>query len=153
MNRKLVMGAVVAALAIVAAGCGGGGGGGSALSKEEYSSQLNKICTELNDKNKAIGDPQSIDEVVTKGPQLQDAFQSAIDEVEDLNPPDELKDAHERFLSLGKQIHSKIDNLIDAAKETNQAELQEIGSSFDPLEKESNDIATKQLGAPACAEG
>ena len=82
MNRKLVMGAVVAALAIVAAGCGGGGGGGGgALSKEEYSSQLNKICTELNDKNKAIGDPQSIDEVVTKGPQLQDAFQSAIDEV------------------------------------------------------------------------
>jgi hypothetical protein len=152
VNKKLVTGAVVAALAIVAAGCGGGGGGNS-LSKEEYSSQLNKICTELNDKNNAIGDPGSIDDVVTKGPQLQEAFQSAIDEVENLNPPDELKDAHERFLSLGKQIHSKIDDLIDAAKKKDAAKLQQIGATIDPLNKESNDIAKNQLGAPACAQG
>jgi hypothetical protein len=148
------MGAVVAALAIVAAGCGGGGGGGGgALSKEEYSSQLNKICTELNDKNKAIGDPQSIDEVVTKGPQLQDAFQSAIDEVENLNPPDELKDAHERFVSLGRQIHSKIDDLIAAAKKKDLAKAQQIGATIDPLNTESNEIARTKLGAPACDQG
>jgi hypothetical protein len=150
--KKLVMCAAVTVLAIVAAGCGGGGGG-SALSKDEYSARLNHICEELNAKNKEIGDPGSVEDVVQKGPKLNDAFQEAIDEVEDLNPPDELKDAHERFLSLGKQIHSKIDNLIDAAKENNQAELQEIGTSIDPLDKESNDIATKQLGAPACAQG
>ena len=152
MKKKLVIGAVAAVLAIVAAGCGGGGGGNS-LSKEEYSSQLNKICTELNDKNNAIGDPQSIDEVVTKGPQLQDAFQSAIDEVENLNPPDELKDAHERFLSLGKQIHSKIDDLIAAAKKKDLAKAQQIGATIDPLNTESNEIARTKLGAPACDQG
>jgi hypothetical protein len=152
VKKKLVMGAVVAALAIVAAGCGGGGGG-SALSKEEYSSQLNKICTELNDKNKAIGDPGSVDEVVTKGPQLQDAFQSAIDEVEALKPPAELKAAHERFVSLGRQIHSKLDDLIDAAKKKNLAKAQQIGATIDPLNTESNEIARTKLGAPACDQG
>ena len=151
MKKKVVMGAVAAALAIVAAGCGGGGS--KSLSKEEYSSQLNTICTELNDKNKAIGDPQSIDEVVTKGPQLQDAFQSAIDEVENLNPPDELKDAHERFVSLGKQIHSKIDDLIAAAKKKDLAKAQQIGATIDPLNTESNEIARTKLGAPACDQG
>jgi hypothetical protein len=149
--KKLAIAAVLA-LVLIAAGCGGGGGGKS-LSKEEYSSQLNTICTELNDKNKAIGDPQSIDEVVTKGPQLQDAFQSAIDEVENLNPPDELKDAHERFVSLGKQIHSKIDDLIAAAKKKDLAKAQQIGATIDPLNTESTEIARTKLGAPACDQG
>ena len=149
--KKLAIAAVLA-LVLIAAGCGGGGGGTS-LSKEEYSSQLNTICTELNDKNKAIGDPQSIDEVVTKGPQLQDAFQSAIDEVENLNPPDELKDAHERFVSLGRQIHSKIDDLIAAAKKKDLAKAQQIGATIDPLNTESNEIARTKLGAPACDQG
>ena len=150
--KKLVMCGTVTVLAIAAAGCGGGGGG-SALSKDEYSARLNTICEELNEKNKEIGEPGSVEQVVRKGPELNDAFQEAIDEVEDLNPPDELKEAHVRFLALSKQIHSKIDDLIDAAKEGNPAELNEIGTSIDPLDKESNDIATKQLGAPACAEG
>ena len=148
--KKLAIAGVLA-LVLVAAGCGGGGG--KSLSKEEYSSQLNKICTQLNAKNKAIGDPQSIADVVTKGPQLQDAFQSAIDEVEGLNPPAELKDAHERFVSLGKQIHSKLDDLIEAAKKKNLAKAQQIGATVDPLNTESNEIARTKLGAPACDQG
>ena len=148
--KKLAIAGVLA-LVLVAAGCGGGGG--ESLSKEEYSSQLNKICTELNTKNDAIGDPQSLDDVVKKGPQLQDAFQSAIDEVENLDPPDEFKDAHARFVALGKQIHSKIDELIDAAKKKDAAKLQAIGATIDPLNTESNKIAAEQLGAPACAQG
>jgi hypothetical protein len=149
--KRLAIAAVLV-LAVAAAGCGGGGGG-KTLSKEEYSSQLSEICTELNAKNKEIGDPQSVADVVEKGPKLNDAFQNAIDEVENLNPPDELQDAHKRFLVLGKQIHSKIDDLIDAAKKNDPAALQQIGSAIDPLDKESNDIATNQLGAPACAQG
>jgi len=150
--KNLAIAAVlVLALAVVAAGCGGGGG--SALSKDEYSARLNTICKELNAKNKEIGEPNSLDELVQKGPQLSDAFQNAIDEVGDLKPPDELKTAHARFLSLGKQIHSKIDDLLDAAKKKDEAKLNAIGSTIDPLDRESNQIAKTQLNAPACAEG
>jgi hypothetical protein len=152
VRRILVLGVAVSAFAIAAAGCGGGGGG-SALSKDEYSSQLNKICTELNAKNKEIGEPSSVAEVADKGPKLNDAFQNAIDEAGDLNPPDELKDAHNRFVSLGKQIHDKIDELIQAAKDKDQAKLQKVGGEIDPLNTESNDIAKNTLGAPACAQG
>jgi len=143
--------AAVTVLAVAAAGCGGGGGG-SALSKDEYSARLNNICDELNEKQKQIGEPNSVADVADKGPELQDEFNHAISEVEDLNPPEELQEAHDRFLSLGKQIRDKIDNLIDAAKEGNEAELGEIGSSIDPLDKESDRIATEELNAPACAE-
>jgi hypothetical protein len=151
MRRIVVLGVAVSALAIAAAGCGGGGGG-SALSKEEYSSKLDKICADLNAKNKEIGEPDSIQGIADKGPELNDAFQDAIDKVEGLDPPDELKDAHEKFLSLGKQIHDKIDELIDEAKKNDQEGLQRVAAEIEPLDTESNTIARNQLGAPACAQ-
>src|SRR3954463_10214863 len=96
----MALGAVLA-LALTAAGCGGGGG--KALSKEEYASKLNQICTDLNAKNKAIGDPNSVADVANKGPKLVDAFDNAISDVKKLKAPDEIKDAAARFVSIGEQ--------------------------------------------------
>jgi len=147
--KKLVLGSTLA-LVLVAAGCGGGS---KTLSKEEYGTQLNKICSDLNAKNKAIGDPNSIAEVATKGPKLLDAFDNAIADVKKLKPPAEIKDAAARFISLGEQERGLISDLIDAAKKKDDAKINELGSKIDPLDKESNDIAKNQRGAPACAQG
>jgi hypothetical protein len=147
--KRITLGAVLV-LALAVAGCGGGG---NALSKAEYSAKLNQICKDLNAKNKEIGEPNSLDELVAKGPQLADEFQTAIDKAKKLKPPAELKDAADRFISLSQQIHDKIDGLLDAAKKKDAKKLDEIGSSIDPLDKESNQIARNQLGAPACTQG
>src|SRR4051812_43490439 len=99
---KKLMACAVAALALIAAGCGGGGGG-KELTKDEYSSQLNKICADLDAKNKEIGDPTTIAEIGEKGDDLLAAFDDALAEVKNLNPPAELEEAHNEFLDLGKQ--------------------------------------------------
>jgi hypothetical protein len=140
----------VVALALAAAGCGGGS---KTLSKEEYGAKLNKICADLNAKNKEIGEPSSLGEVAAKGDRLLAEFDKAIAKAKKLKPPDEIKDAANRFISLGDQERGLISDLIDAAKKKDSAKIAELGAKIDPLDKESNDIAKNQLGAPACAQG
>jgi hypothetical protein len=148
--KKLAVGAVLV-LTLAAAGCGGGGGG--RLSKEEYSAKLNRICADLNAKDKELGEPRSPDELVAKGPQLADAFQKAIDEAKKLKPPAELEDAADRFVSLAQQIHGKIDEGVVAAKKQNVVKLARIGITIDTLSKQSNEIARRDLKASACSLG
>jgi hypothetical protein len=148
--KKLAIGAVLVLTLAAAAGCGGGGGG--RLSKEEYSAKLSKVCTDLRAKTKEIGVPSSPDEVVAKGPQLAGEYEKAIDEAKKLKPPSELEDPAGRFVSLNQQIHSKIEELIDAAKKQDAVKLARIAISINTLSKESDEIATKELNASACKE-
>ena len=148
--KKLAIGAVLVLTLAAAAGCGGGGG---TLSKEEYTTKLSKVCADLNAKTKELGVPSSPDEVVAKGPQLAGEFQKAIDEAKKLKPPSELEDAADHFVSLAQQIHDKIEELIDAAKKQDAVKLAGIAISINTLSKQSNEIATKELNAPACKQG
>lgn len=149
--KRIVFGAVaLVAIVLLAAGCGGGGG--SQLSAEEYSGKLNGICEEFNTKQEEIGAPSSLAELGEKGEQILDGFDSAIAEVEDLNPPDELQEAHDRFVELGHQQRDLLQKTVDAANEGNEAEVNQYVDEADPLDKESDKIATDELNAPACAE-
>ena len=151
MKRLTLAGLFVALAAVLAAGCGGGGS--KTLSKADYGTKLNQICADLNAKNKEIGEPSSIADIADKGPQLLDEFDKAIAGAKNLKAPDELKDAADRFISLGEQQRDLISQLVDAAKANDEAKINELGPKLDPLDKESNAIAKDQLGAPACAQG
>ncbi len=148
--KELAIGAVLVLTVAAAAGCGGGGGG--TLSKEEYTAKLSKVCADLSAKNKELGQPTSPDALVAKGPQLADAFQTAIDEAKKLKPPAELKDAADHFVSLAQQLHDKLDEAIAAAKKQNVVKLARIGVSVVTLRNQSNEIATKELHVPACKQ-
>jgi hypothetical protein len=148
--KKVVLGAV-AGLALLAAGCGGGGGS-SELTASEYSSQLNTICADFNTAQKKIGDPQSIEDLATLGPKIVDEFEKAISKAKDLNPPAELEEPANEFLSLADQQVVLINQLIDAAKSGDEAKVNEVGAKIDPLKTKSDDIAKNELKAPACTE-
>jgi hypothetical protein len=146
--KRFAIGAVFV-LALAAAGCGGGGG--KSLSKEEYASKLNGICSDFNAKQKAIGRPQSISDLGDKGSKLLAAFDDAISKVKKLKPPGELKDRANRFVSLGEQERDLVSDLIKAIKAKDLAKAQQLGARIEPLDKESNNLA-RQMGAPACAQ-
>jgi outer membrane murein-binding lipoprotein Lpp len=146
--RRAAIGAALL-VALVVAGCGGGGGS-KGLSKEEYGSKLNQICTDLNAKQKEIGTPQSPAELGEKGPQLLAALESALGQARKLKAPGEISDQASKFVSLGDQERDLISKLIDAAKANDLTKLAQLGAQIDPLQKESDAVA-KQLGAPACA--
>ena len=147
--KRLAGGALLVALAaVVAAGCGGGS---KTLSKADYGTQLNQICTDYNAKQKEIGTPNSIADVATKGPKILDEFDKAIAKAGKLKAPDELKATRDEFFTKSKAQRNLINDLIAAAKDNDGAKVQEIGGKADTLGKETDALGIK-LGAPACAQ-
>ena len=140
-----VLGILVAALT---AGCASG----EALSKEQYVSKLNAMCEDFSEKEKEIGEPRTLADLVEKGPRILDEFEKAIvDKVRKLKAPDEIADQADRLLDLADQQRHVIAELIAAAKDNDVAKVRELASRNEALNKEATSI-TRELGAEACAE-
>jgi hypothetical protein len=146
---RIAIGAVLV-LALAAAGCGGGGS--KTLSKEEYGSQLNQICTDADAQRKKLGPINGIADLASKGPGLLDALDGAISKTEKLKAPSELKADADRLISTTKQLRDLLAQVVDAAKANDLAKVQQVGTKASALTNEADSLG-KTLGAPACAQG
>ncbi len=133
-------------LALAVAGCGGGGSKG--LSKEDYGAKLNQICATTV---KKAGLPSSLPELVSKGPALIAEFDRALPQAEALEPPGDLKQDAEKFLSEYRQLRNLVSQLIAAAKKNDLGTVAQAAGKADALGKDTAALARK-LGAPACAQ-
>ena len=150
VKKGVLLGGVLGILvAVLAAGCAGGG----ALSKKQYVSKLNAMCRDFSRQEREIGEPQTLDDLVAKGPRILDAFEQAIaDKVGNLKASDEISDQADRLAVIADQQRDVLGELVDAAKSNDVAKVGELVSKNQALNKESGSIARK-LGAEACAEG
>jgi len=138
--------AVLGVLVALSTGCGGD----EALSKEEYVSRLNAICRDFAEREKKIGDPRTVEDLVEKGPRVVDAFEKAmVDEVHELKAPEEIADQADRLADLADEQHDVLRRLVDAAKRSDFAEVEELSSENARLNEEAGSIAG-ELGATAC---
>ena len=102
----------VSAPVVPTAGCGGG----ETLGKEQYASRLNAMCADFAEREKGIGEPQSLADLVEKGPRILVAFDEAIlDEVRKLKASDEIADQADRLADVAGEQHDVLSELIDAA--------------------------------------
>jgi len=149
VKKRILLGGVLGILiAVLTPGCSVDG----ALSKEQYVSKLNAMCEDFSKKEKEIGEPQTLADLVEKGPRILDTFEEAIaDKVANLKAPDEIADQTDRLIDLADQQRDVIGGLIDTAKSNDVAKVQELVSKNEALNKESRSI-TRELGAEACAE-
>ena len=135
-------------VAVLAAGCAGG----EALSKEQYVSKLNAMCREFSAKEKEIGEPQTLADLVEKGPRILDEFEkSIVDKVGTLKAPDEIADQADRLVDLAGQQRDVIGELIDSARDNDFAKARGLASKNEALNTEATSIM-RELGAEACAE-
>lgn len=136
-------------LALAFAGCGGD----DQLSPEEYRSQLRKICAESDRKTNQVTEPtRATPEAIADYLQrLRDINAQTIKKVEELDPPDELKDAHERALKANREGREKVDDVIE--------ELQKGGEPTEVLSEARKDLeaasraakqAARDVGVPEC---
>jgi hypothetical protein len=131
----------------VPAGCGGS----DALSKEQYVSRLNAMCRDFSRREQKIGEPQTIEDLVARGPRVLDAYDKAIvDEVHRLKAPDEISDQANRMARLADEQNNVLRRLVEAAKQSDVALVAELASKNAALNSESSAIA-RELGATACA--
>ncbi len=149
LKYGLVRGGVLSSLvAVLLAGCADG----EALSKAQYVSKLNGMCQDFSEKEKEIGDPQTVADLVEKGPRILDAFDEAIlDKVRNLEAPHEIADEAQRLVELADRQHNLISELIDAAKDDNLVRVRALASKNEVFNMEASSIARK-LGAKACAQ-
>jgi hypothetical protein len=141
----VVLGGVMAALAV---GCGGD----EELSREEYVAELNAMCEDFSARERKIGEPQTVGDLVEKGPRILDAFEDEIvDKVGTLDPPDEIADQADRLVDLADQQRDVLAELVDAAKDSDIARVREFASKNAALNKEASRIA-RELGAESCAD-
>jgi hypothetical protein len=140
----VVLGGVMAALA-------GGCGGDEELSRDEYVAELNAMCEDFSAREKEIGEPQTLGDLVEKGPRIVDAFEKAIvDKVRTLNPPDELADEADRLVDVADQQRDVLAELVDAAKANDVMRVRELVPRNAALNTEADSIA-RDLGAESCA--
>jgi gas vesicle protein len=149
LKKGVLLGGVLGFLVgVLAAGCAGG----EALTKEQYVSKVNAMCEDFSEKEKEIGEPQTLADLVEKGPLILEEFEKAIvDKVRNLKAPDEIADQADRLVDLADQQRDVIAELIDAAKDSDFAKVRELVWKNEALNKEANSVA-RELGAEACAE-
>jgi hypothetical protein len=138
-----VLGILVAALAL---GCAD-----DVPSKEQYVSTLNAMCEDFSAREKEIGDPQTLTDLVEKGPRILDAFEEAIaDKVHELKAPDEIADQAGRLVDIADEQRDVLASLVAAARDNDVARVRELASKNEALNREATSIA-RGLGAAACA--
>lgn len=135
----------IAILAVAASGCGGGGG---QLSAAEYREQANAICAKANDDLRALPAPQSPDELTDYVDDARPIIEEAVSDLEDLEPPDELQRAADRWNDQNKRALDELEGLRNASL----TEIQQKAGEFQQINDEANRIASEELGLQECAE-
>ena len=166
MKRSFALFLILAAgaLSLVAAGCGGddGGGGGDRLSQADFVSQANAICKEANDKIEALDAPDfdptsdtATDEQLDEfGDFLDDVIPIArdeVDELRDLNPPENVESDFNQALSLVDETLNEGEEAAEAAHDGDREKVKEKLEESNKHSNEADELA-KKIGIPTCAE-
>ena len=142
--RRLV---TTLALLVALSGCGGG------LSVEEYRADLRRICKDTERKSNAVrqptrATPESIVDYLTR---LRDVNAKSIEEFEELEPPEELEDAHNRALDANREGRRKVDQVIEDLDKGGDP-TQVLAEARKGLQESSRKAqqAGRDLGVPEC---
>ena len=130
-----------------------GCGGDEVLNKAQYISELNRMCEDFSEREKEIGDPQTVADLVEKGPLILEAFDEAIrDKVRTIEAPDEIAGEADRLVELADEQHDVLRDLVDAANDNDLPRVGELATMNAAVNEEANSVA-RDLGAEACARG
>jgi len=132
VNRGIV--ALIGIVVLAAAGCGGGDGGGGdggeRLTKSQYEERIQALDKRLGSKATAFGvlindlvnEPakSDLDAVARATKEFQDVATEAVDEYEQINPPEEVDDLHRRLTDGTRAFVGDLDALRDEADKGNR---------------------------------
>ncbi len=134
MRRLLILLACVSALAAVA-GCGsGGGGGGTPLSKQDYEEQMQalqaKLSSSTNELSTAFSNPSDIPAMTAGLNKTADLLDDASQSLDDIEPPEDVADAHQAMVDNSAAAADRIRDLADKVENDSLSELQSDVQDF-----------------------
>ena len=124
------------------------GGGGDPLTAGEYRQEAGAICAETQ---------ELLDAVSLEGGDVAGYFEETIpiaedrrDRLDDLEPPEELEEAHDELIDRLDEIIETAGDLRDAAESGDSEGVQEATGRGQELQREL-DAAADELGLDSCA--
>jgi hypothetical protein len=147
MRIRVLALAALAVVAALAAGCGGGGG--DRLTKEDYIAKADAICKSANEKLDALPAPESLEDVASLADDAIAIQEDALSQLRDLKPPeaDEAR-LNEAYDLLGQQVEIGR-QIAQAAKDGDEAKVQELLGQIDPVNEQADQIA-QDYGLAEC---
>ena len=146
------MRAIVLLLACVTlAACGSDDGG---LSVDEYRERGNDLCAEARDDAQALEAPRSIDGMTDYLERLRELSQSYDRRFEELDPPDELAQQHERAIDVNERLdrsYAEMVRRLRAASDPAVTLRREVERLLPQLRR--GDEVFRRLGLNACLAG
>jgi hypothetical protein len=169
-NRFAVGGMLIACVALgagVLAGCGGGSdstttagasgasgtSGGTALSQDEFVSQANAVCKDVNAKIVALKAPPQGDLSAAADTLDQEIaiITPAISDLSAITPPSDLQSNYTTFVNALKAQVALVTQFASVAKANDTAKAQALAPKIDAASKKNNAVAS-DLGLTECAK-
>jgi hypothetical protein len=139
----------LAALLALAAGCGGGGS--KTLSHGDFVKQANAICADYNKRIKALGQPNTISDLVTFSEKALPIAKEDVGKFKKLKPPKEDEAGWKAYGAQGDKVIDTIGKLHDEAKRNDAAGIQKLAAVAQKEAARSKRIA-QDAGLAECAK-
>jgi hypothetical protein len=137
------------AIALAVPGCGGGDDGGERLSKAEFVSRADAVCTRYEARLGALGQPTNVTELRAFADKALPIAKDGREELGAIRPPAELEDTYDAWLEQGDEAIEIVERLRDAAADNDQAEIQQIAQDAQRADAEANRLA-REIGFQQC---
>jgi hypothetical protein len=129
------------------AGCGGGGS--KPLTRQEYASKADAICSKYNAKVKALGTPSNLPDLTKVVDETLPIIDDAIAELKKLKPPAGEQGVASQWLVQVQALADDLRDLRDKAKANDLQAIQGILPKAQVHTTRSNQLAS-QLGMTVC---
>jgi hypothetical protein len=146
--RAILLGLVTSTALTVGAGCGGDGG--DRLSREELVSEADAICAEYEAELGALAEPESLADFERLVQDAKPIVENGIESLQALNPPEDLEDEFEEWISRNEENVAAIEDLQEAVADRDEQRIQEIVRQIDENEQEADELAA-EIGLEDCA--
>jgi hypothetical protein len=133
---------------LLVAGCGGGGG--DRLTDDDFRARASKLCVAYSATVNALPDPGGYAELAQYAARARKALVVALDGLKALHPSDRLKADYEQWLQGNDRALQRVDQLEQAAKDRNDAEIQRLSAAANAADAKADRVATR-LGIAECA--
>jgi hypothetical protein len=143
---------MTAAGMLLLAGCGGDGDAeAERLSKTEWIEQADEICVQANEEVEALTDPTTLDEIGAFTDEASGISRDALADLRALRPPEEDEATVDEMLDLVEQQIEIGEQIGEAARNGDQAEVERLVAEAEPLEAKADEMG-RQYGLDDCAD-
>jgi hypothetical protein len=139
------------ALVLLLPACGGGGssGSGTPLTKEEYASKADAVCSKYNQQINSFENPKNMSELAKISDKTLPVLDQAINEISKLEPPASEKALSDQWLTQVRNLKDDLQKIRDQAKAGSMQGVQAVVPNATDHNEKSNALAT-QLGMSVC---